>query len=484
MKVKLSDICLMQSGGTPKRSNLTFYNGNIPWVTISDFKNASNDIISKTEESLTENGLKAINNRIFKKGTLLLAMYGSVGKTVITGIEASTNQAILAINPKDDNILNIKFLKYWFEHNKDFIYSQGKGATLQNISLSIVKRQEIELPEKELQDKIVALLDRAKNIIEKRKLSINLLDNLLKNYFLEIFGEPTRNEKEWKIVKLSNYINKIIAGTSYGGRENTILQEDELGVLKISSVTRGFFNPNEFKAVQKSILKKEIVNPKKGDLLFSRANTMEFVGATCIVDKDYDDLFLPDKLWKLELKEEFLTKTYLHFLLQSENFRKNFTSVATGSSGSMLNISMVKFNSIKIPLPPMEKQILFENLYLLIEKNKKKSLAFINESNELLNCLFQQAFNKRLSYDIDVELEALLNNIDLRRNNSANDISTIKNDITFLQRLLDKLNGQEFDDINTYDKAKYASFRILNEEKGLVMQKLDKDSNNIKLVLK
>lgn len=484
MKVKLSDICLMQSGNTPKRSNLTFYNGNIPWITISDFKNASSDIISKTEESLTENGLKAINNRIFKKGTLLLAMYGSVGKTVITGIEASTNQAILAINPKDENVLNIKFLKYWFEHNKDFIYSQGKGATLQNISLSIVKRQEIELPEKELQDKIVALLDRAKNIIEKRQLSINHLDNLIKNYFLEIFGEPTRNEKEWEVVKLGSYINKIIAGTSYGGRENTSLQEDELGVLKISSVTRGIFNPNEFKAVKKSILKKNIVNPKKGDLLFSRANTMEFVGATCIVDKDYDDLFLPDKLWKLELKEEFLTKTYLHFLLQSKNFRKNFTSVATGSSGSMLNISMLKFNSIKIPLPPMEKQIQFKNLYLIIEKSKVKSLAFIDKSNELLNCLFQQAFNKRLSYDIDVELEALLNNIDLRKSNEKNDISTIKTDITFVQRLLDKLNGQEFDDINTYDKAKYASFRILNEEKGLVMQKLDKDSNNIKLVLK
>jgi type I restriction enzyme S subunit len=120
---------------------------------------------------------------------------------------------------------------------------------------------------------------------------------------------------------------------------------------------------------------------------------------------------------------------------------------------------------------------------LLIEKNKVKSLAFIDKSNELLNCLFQQAFNKRLSYDIDVELEALLNNIDLRKSNEKNDISTIKTDITFLQRLLDKLNEQEFDDIKIYDKAKYVSFRILNEEKGIVMQKLDKDSKNIKLVL-
>ncbi|ERJ60454.1 restriction endonuclease subunit S [Sphingobacterium paucimobilis] len=68
MKVLFKEICEMKSGGTPKKSNSLFYGGKIPWVTISDFKNSVNDVIYKTDQYLTEDGLKEINNRIFPKG--------------------------------------------------------------------------------------------------------------------------------------------------------------------------------------------------------------------------------------------------------------------------------------------------------------------------------------------------------------------------------------------------------------------------------
>ena len=109
MEFTLKDICYMQSGGTPKSTNHLFYGGKIPWVTISDFKNSEGDVLYKTEQTITEDGLAAINGRFFKKNTLLLAMYGSVGKTAILGVDASTNQAILGISSKDESVLNIKF---------------------------------------------------------------------------------------------------------------------------------------------------------------------------------------------------------------------------------------------------------------------------------------------------------------------------------------------------------------------------------------
>lgn len=484
MKVKLSDICLMQSGGTPKRSNLTFYNGNIPWITISDFKNASGDVILKTEENITESGLQSINNRLFKKGTLLLAMYGSIGKTVITGIEASTNQAILAINPKDEKVLNVKFLKYWFEHNKDFIYSQGKGAALQNISLAIVKRQEIELPNRETQDKIVSLLDKVKSLIEKREKTITSFDNLLNAVFLDVFGDPILNTKSWEVSTLRNILTKIDAGWSPVCEEKPRQNSSQLAILKQGAVSKRFFIPEQNKILPEGINIKKAIYAKKGDILFSRKNTKELVGSTVLIFDDFENLLLPDTIFNLRFKKNKITATYLFVLFNNIEFRKKIQELSTGQVESMSNISQEKLFKLEIPLPPFKLMQNFEIIVLKINNNLKK----INKSKDglenLINSLYQRTFNDNFIYDIDVELDALINSVDLKRNDKDNDISTIMNDITFLQRLLDKLNDREFENIDLYDKAKYIVFRIMNEEKDLVEQKFDKENNNIKLILK
>lgn len=90
---KLSDYCDISSGGTPSRKNSSFFSGEIPWAKISDIENAENGIIFSTEEKISEDGLANIRNKLFPKGTLLFAMYGSIGKIAISGVELSTNQA-------------------------------------------------------------------------------------------------------------------------------------------------------------------------------------------------------------------------------------------------------------------------------------------------------------------------------------------------------------------------------------------------------
>jgi type I restriction enzyme S subunit len=111
-KVKLKELCFMQSGGTPSRRKLEYYVGDIPWAKISDLEKTKDGYISYTEEHISIEALKSINNRFFKSGTLLLAMYGSVGKTAITKIDLTTNQAILGINILDKSKLDIKYHCY------------------------------------------------------------------------------------------------------------------------------------------------------------------------------------------------------------------------------------------------------------------------------------------------------------------------------------------------------------------------------------
>ncbi len=104
--------------------------------------------------------------------------------------------------------------------------------------------------------------------------------------------------------------------------------------------------------VKKNVIRNSIISPQKGDLSFSRANTKELVGATCIVEADYPRLFLPDKIWKIDLNEQSLSKKYIHFLFRNKSFKGILTRNATGTSGSMLNISMNKLKDLFFFYPP------------------------------------------------------------------------------------------------------------------------------------
>lgn len=424
--------------------------------------------------------ISRINTYAFDCECILVAGNGELNVKYYNG-KFNAYQRTYVIESLDHQVLSTKYLYYFIDSYMAKLRNGAIGGVIKYIKLNHLTDIELPIPDLETQDKIVAVLDKVTSLIKKREKAIVFFDKLMRSSFLDIFGEPTQNAKGWERNLLGKYIIKIIAGSSYGGSEKAAIQDDELGVLKISSVTKGTFNPNEYKTVKKTIIKKKIVKPNKGDLLFSRANTMELVGATCIVDKDYDNLFLPDKLWKIELNEGVVKKTYLHFLLQSKNFKENFTKTATGSSGSMLNISMDKFRSLEIPIPPINKQREFEKIYNTVEGQRDKHIKFKNKLDMLLKSLSQQAFGGNIVYDIDIELEALINSIDIKLTDEENDISTIKNDITFLQRLLDKLNDQEYDDLQQYNKAKYIVFRILKEEENLIKQEFDANKKRIKL---
>ena len=121
-----------------------------------------------------------------------------------------------------------------------------------------------------------------------------------------------------------------------------------------------------------------MVHPRKGDLLFSRANTSEMVGATAIVDDDYDQLFLPDKLWRLDPAQGVDT-VFLKHLLSSSQLRAEMSKVSTGTSGSMQNISMAKFRRLKAFLPPLVLQQEFAAFVQQVDKLKFDDLITIRK---------------------------------------------------------------------------------------------------------
>lgn len=457
MRKKLKDIFLFASKSKMKAGD-GLYKGKFPFYTSSQVQNKWIDKEQYFDEAL---------------------IFGTGGSASIhyENQPFSTSTDCFVTISKDESV-NTKYIYYYLSNNIHILELGFKGAGLKHISKKHVEEIEVTLPEPDTQNRIVSVLDKIKIVLNRREEIITKYDELLRAIFLDTFGNPMERPNQWKLDIIGESLTNLCSGTSFSGEENKLLEDDELGVLKISAVTKGFFNANEFKAVKKDVIKRKIIHPQKGDLLFSRANTLELVGATCIVDADYDSLFLPDKIWKIETDESLIKKSYLHYVLQNKEVRKTFLSIATGSSGSMLNISMDKFKNIVIPYPPIELQEQFEKTYLKYTRLKEILKKSHQHISELFGSISQLAFKGELNFNTAVDLEMLLeNDYTFFKENSNQD--TIK---LLLKRLdKDELNDNKFYDQQLYDKAKEFVFELLKEDK--IQQVFDNESKRVKLTI-
>lgn len=152
----IADIADTSSGGTPLRSNFEYYGGDIAWLKSGELNDG---IIEKAEEFITEKGLANSSAKLLPENTLLLAMYGATaGRTGITKIQASTNQAVCALFPKDD--VSQEFL-FWFlrQHRHKFI-EISKGGAQPNISQTVINSTLIPVPDKKLQKQVTDILQK------------------------------------------------------------------------------------------------------------------------------------------------------------------------------------------------------------------------------------------------------------------------------------------------------------------------------------
>lgn len=160
----------------------------------------------------------------------------------------------------------------------------------------------------------------------------------------------------WQLRRLESLISWFDAGVSVNSDDRPAMP-DEFGVLKVSAVTEGVFRPSENKVISATEHRRACVNPKKDRLIMSRANTPELVGATAYIGQDYPNLFLSDKLWQFEPRnEKEISMRWLGQLLASPDYRKRLGEIATGSSRSMKNISQEAVMHLELPVPKKAEQ--------------------------------------------------------------------------------------------------------------------------------
>ncbi|EPV1853231.1 restriction endonuclease subunit S [Campylobacter coli] len=163
-------------GGTPSRKNINYWNGDIKWLTISDYSNRQ--VIMDTKEKITREGFKNSNAKMIQKGAVVVSIYATIGRVGILGEDMTTNQAIVAIIPNEEFIN--KYLMYAIDYFKFQLYNEVITTSQQNINLGILQNMVIPKPPLEIQKQIVAECEKIEEQYNTLSLSIKEYQNLIK----------------------------------------------------------------------------------------------------------------------------------------------------------------------------------------------------------------------------------------------------------------------------------------------------------------
>lgn len=395
--VRLNDISSITSGGTPARTNSSFWNGNIPWVKIGDIRNK---YISTTEEKISEQGLNSSSAKIFPKGTILYTIFATIGTVGILNIDAATNQAVAGVTFFGE--YSRDYMYYVLIGLKDIFVSKGKGMAQMNINLTILKNTPIPIPPLAEQKRIVEKIEELMPLIEEygkaeeqlSKLNAEFPDKLRKSILQQaVQGKLTERdpadepasellkrikvEKEalikagkikkekplpkiteddkpfdipdtWEWVRLSEVID-----VRDGTHDTPKYLPNGYPLITGKDFYNGYFELNKTQYISKEDYE-EIIKRSKvdvGDILFSMIGGN--IGSMIRISEDnYFDMAIKNvALFKQYVKSETLSY-YLFYFLQSQIDRMRKS--AKGGAQPFVPLNLLR--SYPFPLPPLAEQ--------------------------------------------------------------------------------------------------------------------------------
>jgi type I restriction enzyme S subunit len=300
--------------------------------------------------------------------------------------KAYQNQRVGCFVIKDENQLDNDFLYYSLFELKKQIEKKAYGGAQPNISASDIENFTIPLPPLEEQKHIAAVLSKAEALIAERKQSIQLLDEYLKSTFLEMFGDPVKNEKGWEMKSGEEYLSKLTVGVVIKPASHYV----EKGVIALRSLN---IKPNRIdltnlvyfaKESHQGSLAKSIL--KEGDVVFVRTG---LTGTAAIIPKELDGCNCID-LIITRPKENILNQLYLVFFFNSDFGKRLVSEKEVGGIQKHFNIGAIK--KLKIPIPSLQLQTQFAQIVEKTEALKAQYTAHLQELEQLYGALSQRAF--------------------------------------------------------------------------------------------
>lgn len=449
IETKLDDIAKWGSGGTPKSTIPEYYDGDIPWLIIGDLNDS---YVSTSEKKITELGLKNSSAKWVKADSVLIAMYGSIGKLGINKIPVTTNQAIAFTQTLYGNIQN-KFLFYYLLLCRPKLHKVGKGGTQKNISQTVLKTIDFPLAplleQKAIVAKIEQLFSELDNAVAnlktaKAKLKIYRQAVLKKAFEGELTCEwrekqtnlPTADElleqikkerevhykqqlEEWKQAvkdgikqtkpkkqkELNIELNKITLGSlieevKYGTSKKCDYGIDGTGVLRIPNIADGYIDNTDLKFAKFSNEEITQYKLKTGDILIIRSNgSVKLVGKPALINENDTKYLYAGYLIRLRPYQTILNSKYLYYQLISHELRKQIEEKAKSTSG-VNNINSGEIESLLLSIQSLKEQSQIvqeiESRLSVCDKIEETIETSLVKSEALRQSILKKAFEGKL----------------------------------------------------------------------------------------
>lgn len=379
--VKLGDICKFQSGGTPSKSKPDFFGGNIPWITtvalnggIIDSTNAVDWI---TDQAIRESAAKIVPQNSIMVGTRV-----GIGKAAINAVPMSTSQDIISLLDIDTASWDKGFLCKFIIGKNDFLLAQARGATIQGIKIDALSNLQVPDIPLEEQRHIAALLDKVSDLITKRRAQLDKLDLLVKARFVEMFGDPVRNNRGWDTDRLDDLCNGV--GDGLHGTpeydENGIypfINGNNLidGKIVITDATKKI-NEKEYKKLFIEISKNAIlisINGTLGKLAFYNGESVALGKSACYCN-------LRDKI----------SRRFIYGIMESDAFADFMEKASTKST--IKNVGLKAMREFKVIRPPLKLQNQYDAFVEHTDKSKMTIQQSLDKLETLKKALMQQYY--------------------------------------------------------------------------------------------
>jgi type I restriction enzyme S subunit len=405
--LQLKEICDLQNGYAFKST---------------DYVNASNTLNCRMS-SIRPNGVfdlthnpkflpdfyaEKYSNYLLKDGDVIIAMTDMATEAKILGVptivktegkQLLLNQRVGKLIIKKPDLIFFPYLKYVLNRKETRLYFlKFSGGGLQiNLGKNDLLSVKIPLPPIASQRRIADILDKADEIIRKRKEAIALTEQLQKSIFLDMFGDPVTNPKGWDVVTLEQVAEKEKGAIKCGpfGSQLLISEFQDIGipVYGIDNVQK-----NEFIWAKPKFITREkyqqlrAFSIKSNDVLISRTGT---VGRTCIAPPNIPESIIGANLLKVSLDQNKMSSKYLSYALSySEFLIQEIKNISPGATVPVFNTSNLK--SLKLANPPIDLQIKFNLIINKIQEKIGKQGKYLQESENLFNSLLQKAFKGEL----------------------------------------------------------------------------------------
>ncbi|MDP2541334.1 restriction endonuclease subunit S [Tenacibaculum discolor] len=424
---------------------------------------------------------KRTNNPQFFEECLVFGNGGSANVHYLNKPFATTSHCYVA--EKLDKKINIKYVYYYLSGNLHILEKGFKGAGLKNISSKYIANLDIPILPIETQNKIVALLDKASALVQKREESIALLDELLRAQFLEMFGKANEQFDVWEDVQIKTLAldrkNSMRTGP-FGSnlKHSEFVENGPVAVLGIDNAVKNSFEWKE---------RRYITNEKYEDLkrytVFPRdviITIMGTVGRSAVIPDDIPVAINTKHLACISLDPEKCNPYYLAYSIHSNPYI-SYQMKAREKGAIMAGLNLTIIKELKLKDAPIELQNQFETIYHNIQAQKETLSQSKTELDNLYNSLLQRAFSGQLNFNVDIELDALLAVIDIEQNTEKQKYDVREFATVYGNRLLERMESQQFKTQMQYQQAKQVIFQMLKE--GIVKQAYDENEEVVKLKL-